>query len=110
MNTAPCYGIDYGYVCHLSAHCARVTPDATVEDRMLCEHLEFPHFRSHPGTTLQTLGRLRVAIQKRGIDAAAQALQREAARFFEPMPPPPSPGAALAAAWKASPQQQELFA
>lgn len=64
----------------------------------------------HQGTTLQTLGRLRVALQKRGIDAAAEALQREAARFFEPVPPPPSPGAALAAAWKASPQQPDLFA
>jgi hypothetical protein len=110
MSAAQCYGIDYGYVCHLRAHCARVTPDATVEDRMLCEHLEFPHFRSPQGTTLQTLGRLRVALEKRGIEAAAEALRREAARFFQPAPLPPSPGAALAEVWKATPQQQDLFA
>lgn len=109
MSTTPCHGTDYGYICHLGAHCARVTPEATVEHRMLCEHLTFPHFQSHPGTTLQTLGRLRRALQKRGIEAAAQALQREAARFFEPEPPTPSPGAALAAAWKPTPQL-ELFA
>jgi hypothetical protein len=105
----PCFGIDYGYVCHLGAHCARVTPEATIEHRMLCEHLEFPHFRSHQGTTLQTLGRLRVALQKRGITAAVEALQREQKRFFEPPAPTPTPGAALQAAWTSRPQL-DLFA
>jgi len=106
---SPCYGIDYGYVCHLSAHCCRVTPDATIEHRMLCEHLEFPNFQSHPSTTLQTLGRLRVALQRRGITTAVEALQREQRRFFEKPAPTPAPGAALAAAWKPLPQL-ELFA
>jgi len=105
----PCFGIDYGYVCHLGTHCARVTPEATVEHRMLCEHLEFPHFQSHPGTTLQTLGRLRVALQKRGITTAAEALQLEYTRVAAPPAPTPTPGAALAAAWASQPQQ-DLFA
>lgn len=105
----PCHGIDYGYVCHLKAHCCRVTDDATVEHRMLCEHLEFPHFRSHPGTTLQTLGRLRVAFERRGIPTAAEALRTEYQRVAAPPEPTPAPGAALAAAWAPLPQL-ELFA
>ena len=106
----PCYGIDYGYVCHLKDHCARVTPEATVEHAMLCEHMEFPHFQSQPGTTLQTLGRLRVALERRGITTAAEAVQREYGRVCFPQPtnPTPRPGAVLAAAWH--PPQQELFA
>lgn len=109
MSTTPCHGTDYGYVCHLGAHCARVTPEATVEHRMLCEHLTFPEFRSNHGTTLQTLGRLRRAFEKRGIQSAADALQREYQRIAEPPPPHQAPGAALAAAWKPTPQL-ELFA
>ena len=105
----PCYGIDYGYVCQLSAHCCRITDEATIEHRMLCEHLEFPHFRSHPGTTLQTLGRLRRAFERRGIPTAAEALMREQNRFLPPPEPTPAPGAALAAAWAPLPQL-ELFA
>lgn len=105
----PCYGIDYGYVCHLSAHCCRVTPDATIEHRMLCEHLEFPHFQSHSSTTLQTLGRLRVALQRRGITTAAEALRTEYQRVAAPPAPTPTPGAALAAAWASLPQLK-LFA
>ena len=107
----PCYGIDFGYVCHLKRQCARVTPEATVEHAMLCEHLEFPHFLSIAGTTLQTLGRLRREMQKRGIHSAAAALQQEMDRFFEKPPEQvaAAPGADLAAAWRALPQM-ELFA
>lgn len=105
---SPCYGIDYGYVCHLKAHCVHVTPEATVEHRMLCEHLEFAHFRSQPGTTLQTVGRLRIAFEKRGIPTAAEALRTEYARMAKPAEPKPAPGAALAAAWNSP--QLSLFA
>jgi len=106
----PCYGIDYGYVCHLAAHCARVKPEATVEHAMLCEHLQFPHFQAQPGTTLQTLGRLRLALERSGITTAAVAVQREYTRVATPRPTTPTttPGAALAAAWHTP--QQELFA
>ena len=112
--TAKCHGTDYGYICHLAKLCRHVSPDATVSDPMLCEHLGFEHFMSHPSTTYGQISQaIREAEKRRGPEVVV-ALKREYARMMpprQPEPKPAPPGVALHAAWN-SPigQTMDLFA
>lgn len=89
--TKPCHGTDHGYVCHLSNLCRHVTADATWADAMLCEHLGFEHFMSHPTTTVGTISKARSDAEKRGIPTLAQALKREYERMLAPRQAPTAP-------------------
>ena len=82
--TAKCHGTDYGYICHLAKLCRHVSPDATVSDAMLCEHLGFEHFMSHPSTTYGQISQaIREAEKRRGPEVVV-ALKREYARMMPP--------------------------
>lgn len=93
MNGRPCHGTDYGYICHLAQLCRHVKPEATVSDAMLCEHLGFEHFMSHPSTTVGAISVARREAEKRGVPEVVLALKREYARMLTPPPPEQKPEA-----------------
>lgn len=84
----PCHGSDHGYVCHLAKLCRHVASDSTVSDAMLCEHLGFEQFMSHPETTIGAISRARHEAEKRGVPEVAQALKREYRRMLMPLQAP----------------------
>lgn len=89
MKERPCHGTDHGYVCHLSKLCRRVTSEASISDAMLCTHLGFEHFMSHPSTTVGAISSARRDAEKSGVPEVAEALRREYARMLIPKPAPP---------------------
>lgn len=93
---ANCYGIDYGYVCHLKKLCRHVTPEATPSDAMRCDHLDFVHFRSHPSITLGAISSARREAEKRRVPEVIHALTREYARMLITKPARPNPEAPAA--------------
>jgi hypothetical protein len=110
MST-PCHGTDHGYICHLAHLCRHVTPEATTSDAMLCTHLGFEQFISHPMTTYGAISKARHDAARRGVPELEQALKREYERMTSPED---QAGAAPQEAWiKATPpigQTFELFA
>lgn len=86
MKGRPCHGTDHGYVCHLAKLCRHVTPEATINDAMLCTHLGFEHFMSHPSTTVGAISIARRNAGKGGAPEVAAALKREYARMLTQKP------------------------
>lgn len=112
--TSICHGTDHGYICHLSKLCRHVSPDATTSDAMLCQHLEFEHFLSLPGTTYGQMSQAIREAEKRRAPEVVLALKREYGRMVDPRPPTPKQepiSVAIHASWHAPiGQTMDLFA